>query len=185
MPPAGSSIVHPHLQVNCGEIPTRLPFLQMEASHRYYMENGRTFWDDFMAAEKGLDERYLKDIGSTFWTMSFAPHGALPDISFICKSHSSLIQVEEDDLEHLLQGLSRAITYIDREGLYSFNLSIFSGRENEHFRVNGRITPRILLREIGNSDQTYYQVLHREPCSMKSPESARKRVLELFNSSKI
>ncbi len=180
MPPAGSSIIHPHLQVNCGVIPTRQVRVQMEASQKYYLENGRTFWEDYIAAERESGERYLKYIGSTFWTMAFAPHGAFPDIWCIFSDHSSLLELKDEDMDPFLQGLAGALKYISGEGLYSFNVSVFSGRENGHFRVNGRVTPRLLLREIGNSDQTYYQVLHREPCSMKSPESVRKRILELF-----
>ena len=180
MSPAGSSMIHPHLQVNSGEIPTRQNRLLMDASHDYFLKNGRIFWEDYIAAERRNGERFLRDIGSTFWTMSFAPQGALPDISFIFTESSSMLQLEEDDLDSFLRGLAGSIRYIDKQGLYSFNVSIFSGRENDHFRVNGRITPRLLLREIGNSDQTYYQVLHREPCSMKPPESVKNEALECF-----
>ncbi len=48
MPPAGSSLVHPHLQVLCGEHPTNHMRLQLEGANRYYRENGREFWDDFI-----------------------------------------------------------------------------------------------------------------------------------------
>ncbi len=180
MPPAGSSIVHPHLQVNCGEIPTRQQRLQMEASMRYYLENGRTFWEDYVAAERELAERYLTEMGTVFWTMSFAPQGALPDLWCIFSDCNSLLHLKDDELGHFLKGLATAIRYIHEEGLYCFNVSIFSGRDSDHFRVNARVTPRLLLREIGNSDQTYYQVLHREPTTMKPPESMRKKVLALF-----
>ena len=180
MPPAGSSMVHPHLQVNCGEIPSYQHRVQMEASLKYFRENGRTFWEDYAAAEREAGERFIADIGSTFWTMSFAPHGALPDICCIFLKNSSLLQLKDDELDPFLQGLASAIRYFDKENLYSFNLSIFSGRESEHFRVNARISPRLLMREIGNSDQTYYQVLHREPYSMKPPEAVREKVVEIF-----
>ena len=93
---------------------------------------------------------------------------------------SSLLELRDEDVESFLMGLESSIKFMEGEGLYSFNVSIFSGRKNEHFRVNGRITPRLLLREIGNSDQTYYQVLHREPCSIKPPESVRERAREYF-----
>ncbi|MFC1531837.1 hypothetical protein ACFL7M_00505 [Thermodesulfobacteriota bacterium] len=180
MPPAGSSIVHPHLQVNCGEIPTYQHRIQIESSLRYYLENGRTFWGEYIEAERDVRERFIGDIGSTFWTMSFAPHGALPDLWCIFPDHSSLLNLMDDELDPFLKGITNGIRYFDMEGLYSFNLAIFSGRESDHFRVNARLSPRLLLREIGNSDQTYYQVLHREPCSIRPPESVREKVLEAF-----
>jgi galactose-1-phosphate uridylyltransferase len=180
MPPAGSSIIHPHIQMNCGEIPTRQQRLQMEASHRHFLETGRTFWEDFMEAEREAGTRLLAEPDGTFWTMGFAPQSALPDLWCIFKERSSLLEFEEGDLGPFLQGLSAALRYFDEEGLYSFNVAVFSGRENDHFRVNARVAPRLLLREIGNSDQTYFQVLHREPCSMKPPESVRDRVRDVF-----
>lgn len=180
MPPAGSSIVHPHLQVNCGEIPTRQQRLQIESSMQYYLENGRTFWEDYIAAEREMAERYLVDMDSVFWTMSFAPHSALPDLWCIFSDCDSLLHMKDDELGLFLKGLAMAIRYIHEEGLYSFNVSILSGRDSDHFRVNARVTPRLLLREIGNSDQTYYQVLHREPTTMKLPESVGKKVQAIF-----
>ncbi len=180
MPPSGSSIIHPHLQVNCGEFPTCQSRIMMERSHSYFLKYGRTFWQDYRDAEVECDERFLMEIGPTFWVLSFAPQGALPDISCIFKNCRSLLEWEDQDRDAFIQGLSAALSYFDQENLYSFNVSIFSGRENDHYRVNARVTPRILLREIGNSDQTYTQVLHREPCSLRSPESVREDVLKVF-----
>ncbi len=180
MPPAGSSLVHPHIQVNCGGIPTYQHRLQIQSSLRYFMENGQDFWTDYIWAEKGCRERFITDIGSTSWTLSFAPHSVLPDLWCIFPDRSSLLEIKEEDLDHFLRGLASTIRYFDMEGLYSFNMSIFSGRESEHFRVNARISPRLLLREIGNSDQTYFQVLHREAFSLRPPESVREKALEAF-----
>ena len=180
MPPAGSSMVHPHIQVNCGETPTYQHRLQIEAGEEYFNKNGQTFWADFIKAEKEAQERFIADIGSTFWTLGFAPHSALPDFWCIFPEHSSLLEITDEDMEGFMEGLVNSIKYFDEEGLYSFNVSVFSGRPSEHFRVNARIIPRFLLREIGNSDFTYYQSLHRESCSMKPPESVREKVLKSF-----
>jgi len=183
MPPSGSSMIHPHLQVNCGQIPTYQSRLQMERSHDYFVRNGTTFWEAYVDAEKKSGERDLIEIGPTFWTMSFAPQGALPDIWCIFRKCRSLVEWKDEEQDAFLQGLGASLRYFDQEGLYSFNVSIFSGRENDHYRVNARITPRLLLREIGNSDQTYYQVLHREPSSIRPPESVREKVLAVFKKS--
>jgi len=171
MTPAGSSMIHPHIQVNCGAVPTFQHRIQMESSLKYYLENGRTFWEDFISVEKETGERLIADTGSTFWTLSFAPQSALPDLWCIFPNDRSLLQLKQGEMDDFLKGLASTIRYFHEEGLYSFNLSIFSGRANDHFRVNARISPRLLLRETGNSDQTYLQVLHREPCSMRPPES--------------
>lgn len=180
MPPSGSSMIHPHLQVNCGQIPTYQTGLQMACSQEYLLKNGRMFWADYMDSEKESGERFLGEIGSTFWTMSFAPQGALPDVWCIFRECRSLVEWKDEERDAFLKGLAAALRYFDQENLYSFNVSIFSGRESDHYRVNARITPRVLLREIGNSDQTYYQVLHREPSSIRPPESVREKVLNVY-----
>jgi len=180
MPPAGSSLVHPHIQMNCGTIPTYQHRLQIQSSIRYFTENGRVFWADYISAEKECKERFIADIGSTSWVLGFAPLGALPDLWCIFPGRSSILEMNEEDLDHFVRGLANAIRYFDMEGLYSFNIAIFSGRESDHFRVNARVSPRLLLREIGNSDYTSLQALHREPFCLRSPESVREKVLEAF-----
>jgi galactose-1-phosphate uridylyltransferase len=157
----------------------------MECSHAYFLKNGRSFWEEYMAAEQEAGERVLTEIGPTFWTLSFAPQGALPDMWCIFRDCRSLLEWKDEERDAFLEALAAALRYFDQEGLYSFNVSIFSGRENDYYRVNARITPRLLLREIGNSDQTYTQVLHREPCSILRPEAVREKVLAVFKDAHI
>jgi UDPglucose--hexose-1-phosphate uridylyltransferase len=183
MPPAGSSLVHPHLQVSCGEVPTNQLRVQIEASRRYCEENGTNFWQDFMEAEKQGEKRYIGEINSTFWVMSYVPISYLPDISCIFSAHYSLAQLEEGELLSFVDGLSRILRYFSLENISSFNMSLFAIREGEHFRINARICPRLLTRAIGNSDQTYFQVIHREPYTLRPPESECQKVREIFQES--
>lgn len=180
MPPAGSSLVHPHLQVSCGEVPTNQLRMQIEASRAYYEEHGTNFWQDFMEAEKQGRERYIGELNSTFWVMSYVPLSYIPDIWCIFSEHYSLVQLEEGELISFVDGLSRILRYFNLENIYSFNMSLFAIRQGEHFRVNARICPRLLTRAIGNSDQTYFQVLHKEPYTMRHPESECQKVREVF-----
>ncbi|MBW1802868.1 MAG: hypothetical protein JRJ85_19310 [Deltaproteobacteria bacterium] len=181
MPPAGSSIVHPHLQVNCGEIPTNQYRVQIDACNRYRANNAQSFWEDFMDAERRKKERFIGEIDGTFWVMNFVPQSALPDIWCIFPEYDSLIRLGEKALEGFLDGLARVLHYFNGEKLYSFNVSLYSERENDAFRLNARICPRLLLREIGNSDHTYYQHILKEPTSIISPESACKRLRTFFD----
>lgn len=172
MPPAGSSIVHPHLQPNCGEVPTNEHRFQMEGCRRYREETGRDFWEDFAAAERLSGERYIGEMGSTFWVLSYAPQGFLPDVWCIFKDQSSMMSMGDDDLTPFLKGLAGVLKYFCGENISSFNVSLFSVREGEDFRVNARICPRLLPRPIGNSDIAYLQMLHREPFCVRFPEAA-------------
>jgi UDPglucose--hexose-1-phosphate uridylyltransferase len=180
MPPAGSSIVHPHLQVNCGEVPTNQHRIQMEACRKYYEENGSHFWLDFIEAEQELEERFIGETGSTFWFMSYVPQSFLPDIWCIFSEHNSLTGLEKDEFFPFIKGLSKILKYFSLENIFSFNMSIFSVKEDDYFRINARVCPRLLTREIGNSDQTYLQTIHKETYSVWPPESVCQKIKEIF-----
>ena len=180
MPEAGSSLVHPHIQVNCGAVPTNYHRSQMEGCRKYYKENRSNFWQDFIRAERELGERFIGELDSTFWTMSYVPQSYVPDVWCIFPEHDSITRLTEDDFMPFLRGLSRTLAYFSMENISSFNMSMFSVREDENFCVNVKICPRHLLRGIGNSDQTYFQILHKEPCAVRPPESVCETVKKVF-----
>jgi UDPglucose--hexose-1-phosphate uridylyltransferase len=178
MPPAGSSLVHPHLQVLCGQHPTNHMRIQLEGANRYYHENGREFWDDFLREEKERASRYIGEIGPTFWTVGYVPMSHIPDVWCILPKQKSLLEVGEEALNFFLEGLAAVLTYYRTLNLFSFNVSIFSFRFEEHFRVNARILPRLALREIGNSDYTFLQAVHEEHACVYAPESVCQQIRE-------
>jgi galactose-1-phosphate uridylyltransferase len=181
MPPAGSSIVHAHLQPNAGEVPTNVQRLQLEGCRKYRVETGRDFWTDYIEAERLKGERYLGEIGSSSWSLSFVPFSFLPDVSCIFPGKRSLLHFDEDDIRCFLEGLSKVLQFFVKENIYSFNVSLFSSREEEAHRVNGRICPRLLPRPIGNSDIAYPQMMYKEPFTVRPPEAVCQRLRELFN----
>jgi UDPglucose--hexose-1-phosphate uridylyltransferase len=180
MPPAGSSIVHPHLQPSASEVPTNHLRLQLEGARRYSEENGRNYWTDLMETEKRSGERYIGEIDSTFWLMNFLPLGFLPDLSCIFSECRSLSQLREEDLNPFLEGLAKVLCYFREENVFSFNVALFAVRKAGEFLVNARICPRLLPRPIGNSDVACPQMLHRESFTVYPPESIRERLREVF-----
>jgi len=181
MPPAGSSIVHAHLQPNAGEVPTNAFREQVEGSRRYWQEHEQSFWQDLIQAEKQRNERYLGEIGSAFWVMSFVPASFLPDVQCILPDQVTLLEFGDEDLESFLKGLSNILKYLLEENVYSFNVSIFSTKEEKSHRVNARICPRLLPRPIGNSDIAYPQMMHRESFTVRPPEGICQRLKEFFS----
>jgi UDPglucose--hexose-1-phosphate uridylyltransferase len=180
MPSAGSSIVHAHLQPNAGDVATNLLREQIDAGRRYDQANHRCYWEDFVQAEQQQDERYLGSIGSTCWAMSFVPVSFLPDVQCVFPESLTLPGLIEDDLECFLKGLSRTLKYFLEENVYSFNVSMFSTKEERTHRVNARICPRLLPRPIGNSDIAYPQMMHKESFTVRPPEAVREKFLKSF-----
>jgi len=181
MPPSGSSLVHPHLQVNCGYVPTNHHRIQIEGCKRYGKKNGKSFWQDFIHAEKECEERFIGEIGPTFWTLSFVPQSFLPDIWCIFPDYHSLTHLSMAEIASFLQGLSRVVQYFGQENIPAFNMSIFSVKDNDNFRINARICPRLLTRAIGNSDRAYLYTLHKEPYTVRPPESLCPELKKIFN----
>jgi galactose-1-phosphate uridylyltransferase len=182
MPCAGSSIVHAHLQPNAGEVATNALREQIEGCRRYEQVNRRNFWKDFIQAEKQKNERDLGSIGSAFWTLSFVPVSFLPDVQCVFPERLSLADLSKDELECFLEGLSGILKYFLEENIYSFNVSIFSSKEEKSHRVNARICPRLFPRPIGNSDIAYPQMMHRESFTVRPPEAVREKLLRVFKS---
>ncbi|MEW6669912.1 MAG: hypothetical protein AB1512_32280 [Thermodesulfobacteriota bacterium] len=180
MPPAGSSMVHPHLQSNAGEVPTNEVRLQREGAGRYAKEKRSSFWHDLVETEKEAGTRYIGDIESTRWLMSFVPLGFLPDVWCIFPDHASLADIGENEILPFLRGLESVLRYFREQNLFSFNVSVFSVRGDDSFRINARICPRLYPRAIGNNDMAYFQALHKEPFCVRLPESVCEELKPYF-----
>lgn len=171
MPPAGSSMVHPHLQPNAGDVPTNELRLQMEGARRYSRQEGRGFWNDLIETEKETGTRYVAGIQDTHWVMSFVPLGFLPDVWCLFPGHASLVDIGDDEVVPFLNGLEAVLRYFRDQNLFSFNVSVFSVRGEDSFRINARVCPRLYPRAIGNNDMAYFQALHKEPFCVRLPET--------------
>jgi len=78
-------------------------------------------------------------------------------------------------------GLSKFLNVFGQENIHACNMSIFSVKEDEDFRTNPRIWPRLLTRAIGTSDRAYLYTLHNKPYIAKHPESLCLNLKEIFN----
>jgi len=182
MPPAGGSLVHPHLQCNAGYHPTNFQREILEASERYYREKETNYWSDLVRQEKSTGERWVGQTGGVAWLTGFVPRGRLSDIIAVFPGKASITELTGDDLRDFTAGLLKVFRYIDGLNLISFNLSTYSGLENERAWAHARITPRglLLYSPIETSDQFYYQVLQDENICILPPETAAEGLRKLF-----
>jgi UDPglucose--hexose-1-phosphate uridylyltransferase len=182
MPPAGGSLVHPHLQCNAGYYPTVYQRQILEASERYFEEKGTNYWSDLLAQERRTGERWVGKIGGTEWLTSFAPRGRLSDVIALFPGKASIAELTENDLRDFAVGLLNTFGYINELGLISFNMSTYSGFANDRFWAHARITPRglLLYSPIETSDQFYYQILQDENICILPPEVAATRLRKFF-----
>jgi UDPglucose--hexose-1-phosphate uridylyltransferase len=174
MPPAGGSLVHPHLQCNAGYYPTTYQKQILEASERYYKEKGTNYWSDLAEQERRTGERWVGKTGGVEWLTGFAPRGRLSDVIALFPGKASITELTGNDLGDFTAGLLKVFNYFNGLNLISFNMSTYSGFDNGQFWTHARITPRglLLYSPIETSDQFYYQILQDENICILPPEVA-------------
>lgn len=182
MPPAGSSLIHPHLQVFSSSSAPNLMRQELQASGHYLQNNGTYFWDDLIRAERASGQRYLGQIGRTHWMTAFAPLGVAGDVLAIVEDVCCTLGLEEPDLMDLAHGIAKVIAEYDKMGIYSFNMNFFTGAaSDEHFRFHLLFSPRTFFNQkLGTPDIGALRNLFNESLCMAYPEEIKDLLKKAF-----
>jgi galactose-1-phosphate uridylyltransferase len=182
MPPSGSSIVHPHLQVFAGSFAPQLMRQELAAARAYRETHGTNYWDDLVAAERAANERYLGRIGRTSWLSAFAPMGIAGDVVAVVDDVHCTLELSAADLADLALGLTRALAVYDEMGIFSFNMNFFTGAAgDDHYRLHLVLSPRAYFNQaLGTPDVGALQQLYREGVCMAFPEEINQRLKPRF-----
>ena len=122
LPPAGASLIHFHQQIAMQHVPFNRIKSLIELSTGYAKAENSNFWRDLMATN---DERKIKQEGSIYWYVPFAPTGFC-EVRAITNV-ANFLQFEAQDLRNLAGGLSSVLRYYHCRGFDSFNCIIYSG----------------------------------------------------------
>jgi galactose-1-phosphate uridylyltransferase len=172
MPPAGSTIIHPHLQVFATSSTPNLLRQELSASRGYQAGRGSNFWEDLVQAERQSGRRYLGKIGRSHWLTAFAPMGVAGDVLAVLEDVRCSLDLSPQDLRDIAAGLSRVMGEYDKMGIYSFNMNFFSGsRTDDHFRFHLLFSPRTFFsQKLGTPDIGALRNLFNETLCMAFPE---------------
>ncbi|GAB6907564.1 conserved hypothetical protein [Desulfosarcina cetonica] len=172
MPPSGSSLIHPHLQVFSSSSAPYLMRLELDAAKTYLEQHGTCYWDDLVAFEKTHGERYLKQIGRSHWMTAYAPMGVAGDVLAVVEGTRSTLDLTEADLMALATGLAHVMAEYDKMGIYSFNMNFFTGTaEDRHSRFHLLFSPRTFFSQaLGTPDVGALRNLFNETVCMAYPE---------------
>jgi len=175
MPPSGSSIIHPHLQVFAASAAPNLMRMELEASARYLADQGACYWEDLVKAETADGSRYLGRIGRVTFLSHFAPMGVAGDVLAVVDDVTNTLALTDADLLDIATGLTRAMAAYDSIGVYSFNMNFFTGREgDDHTRLHVLFSPRTFFNQaLGTPDVGAGQKLFNETVCMAYPEDIR------------
>lgn len=172
MPPSGSSLIHPHLQVFFTSSAPNLMRQELDCAQLYAETHKKNFWDELVKAETESGHRFLGKTGRIIWLSSYAPLGVAGDLIAVADNVCSTLQLTQSDLENIAKGLTAAMRAYDKMGIYSFNMNFFTGAENDDFtRFHLVFSPRTFFNQaLGTPDVGALQKLFNESVCMAFPE---------------
>ena len=180
MPPAGSSMIHPHHQLMATEtMPNRLRRLDA-GSRRLSEACGENAWDQYVAMERAAGERWVGPLGPWSWTTDPVPQGRYFEVLGIHESKADVADLADRDFVPLAQGLRRVFDYLQSQGFWSFNLALMGAPDAEaHFRCQVRLVPRAFFPPAECAD-IHFDVLESEPIALRAPEDAARELGAFF-----
>jgi galactose-1-phosphate uridylyltransferase len=130
MPPAGSSVIHAHLQVFSTSSAPNLLREELDAARAYLDANKTNYWDDLVSSEISTGTRYLGRIGRTAWLSHYAPIGVAGDVLAVVDGVRCTLELTDADLFDIAAGLTRLMAAYDKMGIFSFNMNFFTGKKD-------------------------------------------------------
>lgn len=172
MLPSGSSLFHPHLQGIVDSEPTTI--------QRQLSEVPTAHFEDYLHTERAAGERYLADTGQIEWLASFAPIAPAELRAFI-PAVSSPVDLHEELIAELANGLASALNAYADLGFESFNLAVYGAPPGaDGYPLNLRLACRSNLKPLYRSDSTFLERLHWEGAIDLAPERVAERIVDRF-----
>ena len=175
MPPAGASIVHPHVQIT-SDIKGSGKLLEiLYKSKEYHKAHGTNYWTDLVGTEKWLKERFIGTSGAVSWLTNYAPMGKNEVIGIVTRPISHFRAFDETLISDFSEGLSKIFTGLwEKRHVRSLNLTIYSGPidvdVSEYFRVHVKLISRPVLRPFYTGDTAFMENFYAEPIIETAPE---------------
>jgi UDPglucose--hexose-1-phosphate uridylyltransferase len=174
MLPSGSSLFHPHLQGIVDSHPTTM--------QRLLTDVPRQRFEDYLAAERRIGERYLGNTGRIHWLVSFAPIAPAELRAFVA-GICSPAELDDGLVGELAHGLALALSGYAEMGWSSFNCAIYGAPPGtEGYPLNLRLACRSNLKPLYRSDSTFLERLHWEGAVDCAPETIAEQLGPRFRS---
>jgi len=175
LPVAGSSIVHPHLQITASSIPTNYYSDVMKM-----MNNSiNNLFEDLVDSEIAEDERFIFRGEYYSWMIAFAPEGVF-DLMAIAHKYFEPEDLKNGRLEEMVTGILRTINFIKSNNIISYNMSLFFLSGNIGFKPHMRICPRTNVPPLDTSEINYMKMLHNEPMTTMKPEVVAAEIKKIW-----
>lgn len=176
LPVAGSSIVHPHLQITASSVPTN-----------YYSDlmknigtSDRDVFKELVDLEISSDERFISKGDFFSWMVAFAPEGVF-DMMAVSHDYFEPSDLNDARLDEITEGIIKTIRFIKSCNIISYNMSLFFLPGIREFIPHMRICPRTNVPPLDTSEINYMKMLHNEPMTTMKPEAVAGELKKIWN----
>jgi len=172
--PAGSSVPHPHFQVQIRSVPYSGVSRLLRRSAAYRESSGRDYWSELVEVEKAAGARYLGRTGAVEWLAAFAP-GHQREIVGLLPGVGSLSEIDDGGAAAFGAGIQKVAAFYEESGTHPFNFAFFSAPEpggGRSFALQVRMCSRPALRRLfSNYDTWFTPKLIGDDVHLEAPES--------------
>lgn len=180
--PAGSSILHPHLQPFLDPFPTNYHQELIDKTVKFQNEYQINFWEEIKSVEK-KSERFLFESDDCFFFVPFAPMG-FNEVVGIIGEGQPFLNLGENTLINLANGIHNILQFYHKINHNSFNIVLFSPPFPEMAQPTMPCIVRICTRPVFamhyRNDVTFFEKYHLETMIDKSPEDVAKEYHQLM-----
>lgn len=176
--PAGSSIVHPHMQLLVSGKKMDYQRRLISRAREYFEKEENSYWHDLLEEERNW-KRFIGKIGKTEWISAFAPRG-FNHVKGI--NTKNFLDFDDEDISDLSKGIINVLKAYSEMECNSFNFSIFipAFAEKRKFATVIDLITRTNLDKFYRADDFAMPKLLDEPyCNIK-PKKLADRVKEYF-----
>lgn len=176
--PAGSSIVHPHVQTLVDERGTNEQALRAEPARAYRDANGTSYWADLAESERDGGERYVGSTGGVEWVAPFAPEhhrhvlGVAPGVD--------VPDPRGDVVADFATGLANVLSSYGSAGLNSFNFALHLVAGDDAIPPVLDVVARSVFDRYYWSDATFFATIHDEGVIDVPPEEYAAEARKFF-----
>ncbi len=180
MPTAGGSILHPHIQLIAGDLPTNYQREHAALLTEYKKVHGTDYFSDLIDHEEKSGQRFVARTGDIVWLTSFAPLG-ITEFLAVFGRPGPIVRADESAIRTFAKGMATVLGYLASLNFASCNMSLFSAPTDDGaFPTHARIVPRTLLPPVGASDVNYLEMLHHEVLTIIRPEESARGAAKFF-----
>jgi len=175
--PAGSSVIHPHMQTLVDERGTNRQAERAGAARAYREDEGESYWRTLLSETAGTD-RHVGSTGAVEWIAPYAPkhhrhvRGIAPDVT--------VPDPEDPVVEDLAAGVVNVLRYYGSAGHNSFNLAVtLQDGDPANPPVVDLVARSVFDRHYW-SDSPFFVTLHDESVVDVPPETYAGEAAEWF-----